>query len=297
MKRGAYSCKGTGNHSMMETEKRPAISRTASFVIVTLIYLAAAAIGILLYRALPFAFWLNLLLSDVAATVFTGSCNFRCGFCHNSALVLDSKSLPAIPESEILDYIFEYSTRATSDRDHVNALAAWIALLGRGNRNLQDTLDGYLYKTMKDWEAAITALRYEKVAMAAAVTKVKSHLHSIYTMPEVRAAFKKADDFKATYIRSKGVQKGGVGLSNNGSTNVTNMAKLTLQMAWMREQGIEFDESGAAGYYQLRGSSYPCSLCDDEVGFHKGLEGLYTKPYPHPHCCCYRVPIYLIENK
>ena len=41
----------------------------------------------------------------VAATVFTGSCNFRCGFCHNSALVLDSKSLPIIPESEILDYI------------------------------------------------------------------------------------------------------------------------------------------------------------------------------------------------
>lgn len=41
----------------------------------------------------------------VAATVFTGSCNFRCGFCHNSALVLDSKSLPIIPESEILDYL------------------------------------------------------------------------------------------------------------------------------------------------------------------------------------------------
>lgn len=41
----------------------------------------------------------------VAATVFTGSCNFRCGFCHNSALVLDSKSLPVIPENEILDYL------------------------------------------------------------------------------------------------------------------------------------------------------------------------------------------------
>ena len=41
----------------------------------------------------------------VAATVFTGSCNFRCGFCHNSALVLDSKNLSVIPESEILDYL------------------------------------------------------------------------------------------------------------------------------------------------------------------------------------------------
>ena len=41
----------------------------------------------------------------VAATVFTGSCNFKCGFCHNSALVLDYKTLPPIPESEILAYL------------------------------------------------------------------------------------------------------------------------------------------------------------------------------------------------
>ena len=200
-------------------------------------------------------------------------------------------------EADIMSLIYDYSLRVTDDEKHRNLLAAWIALLGRGNNNLQDTLDGYLYKTMKDWEAAIAALRFANVAMADAVTKVKSNLHSIYTMPEVTAAFKHADDFNATYIQSHGVMAGGVGLSNNGSTNVTNMARLTLQMAWMREQGIEFDESGAAGYYQLRGSAYPCSVCDDEVGFHKGLEDLYTKPYPHPHCCCYRIPIYALEGE
>ena len=199
-------------------------------------------------------------------------------------------------EADIMSLIYDYSLRVTDDEKHRDLLAAWIALLGRGNKNLQDTLDGYLYKTMKDWEAAIAALRFANVAMADAVTKVKSNLHSIYTMPEVTAAFKHADDFNATYIQSHGVMAGGVGLSNNGSTNVTNMARLTLQMAWMREQGIEFDESGAAGYYQLRGSAYPCSVCDDEVGFHKGLEDLYTKPYPHPHCCCYRIPIFALEE-
>lgn len=199
-------------------------------------------------------------------------------------------------EADIMSLIYDYSLRVTEDEKHRNLLAAWIALLGRGNKNLQDTLDGYLYKTMKDWEAAIAALRFANVAMADAVTKVKSNLHSIYTMPEVTDAFKHSDDFNATYIQSHGVMAGGVGLSNNGSTNVTNMARLTLQMAWMREQGIEFDESGAAGYYQLRGSAYPCSVCDDEVGFHKGLEDLYTKPYPHPHCCCYRIPIFALEE-
>lgn len=217
---------------------------------------------------------------------------------YNEQMIAEIAEVMDNAEEEILNLIYEYSLSVLdgSAVEKKNALAAWIALLGRRNKNLQDTLDGYLYKAMKDWEAAIAALRFANVAMAAAVTKVKSHLHSIYTMPEVRATFNHADDFNATYIRSKGVQKGGYGLSQNGSTNVTQMARTTLQMAWMREQGIDFDESGAVGYYQLRGSSYPCAICDGEVGFHEGLEELYTKPYPHPHCCCYRIPIFPAET-
>lgn len=44
--------------------------RAASLWIVAVIYLFAAAGGIALYLALPFALWLRLLLADVAATVF-----------------------------------------------------------------------------------------------------------------------------------------------------------------------------------------------------------------------------------
>ena len=41
----------------------------------------------------------------VAATVFTGGCNFRCPFCQNSDLVLDPMSQPLIPEEEILSHL------------------------------------------------------------------------------------------------------------------------------------------------------------------------------------------------
>ncbi len=41
----------------------------------------------------------------VAATVFTGGCNFKCGFCHNSPLVLSANELPIISEDEILSYL------------------------------------------------------------------------------------------------------------------------------------------------------------------------------------------------
>ena len=38
----------------------------------------------------------------IAATVFTGGCNFRCPFCHNAILVLNPNAQPRIDENEIL---------------------------------------------------------------------------------------------------------------------------------------------------------------------------------------------------
>lgn len=198
-------------------------------------------------------------------------------------------------EEEILALMQEYATRSTKDRGRINALLLWMASLGRGNRNLRDTLEGYLYKFMKDLEAAIAALRFADATMADAVTKVKTNLHTIYTMPEVMAAFKNASEFAATYIQSRGVQKGGVGLSNNGSTNVTNMARLTLQMVWMRSRRLEMEEDGAAGFYVLRGSNYPCDYCDSKVGFHPMTDIDYFPPF-HGHCCCYVVPIFTLTD-
>lgn len=41
----------------------------------------------------------------VAATIFTGACNFRCPYCHNADLVLNPSSQPVIPEEEILSHL------------------------------------------------------------------------------------------------------------------------------------------------------------------------------------------------
>ena len=46
-------------------------NRTASFAVITIIYILDAAVGILVYRALPFDMWLSLLVADMAATVVT----------------------------------------------------------------------------------------------------------------------------------------------------------------------------------------------------------------------------------
>ena len=195
-------------------------------------------------------------------------------------------------EEEIYELIIEYSVTALDGSDEKkNTLLAWLLLLGRRNWNLRQTLDNYLYKFMKDIEAAVAALKFANKTLAEAITEAKTHIHSIYTMPEIVQIFKLADTFTATYIRSRGVVEGNVGISNNGSTNVTNMAKITLQMAWMRSQAMDYAERGAAGIYVLRGSSYPCTPCDDNCGFHPIEDANEVLPV-HPHCQCYAIPIF-----
>jgi pyruvate formate lyase activating enzyme len=41
----------------------------------------------------------------IAATAFTGNCNFRCPYCHNKELVLCHSNIPPIAESELLDFL------------------------------------------------------------------------------------------------------------------------------------------------------------------------------------------------
>ena len=46
-------------------------SRAASFIAVTIVYILAAVIGVGVYLALPFDWWLSLLIADMVATVLT----------------------------------------------------------------------------------------------------------------------------------------------------------------------------------------------------------------------------------
>ena len=42
-----------------------------------------------------------------ACTVFTGGCNMRCVYCHNSGLVLSAGDYPVIPEEEVLSFLLK----------------------------------------------------------------------------------------------------------------------------------------------------------------------------------------------
>ena len=194
-------------------------------------------------------------------------------------------------EDEILDLTLDYATRCTKSEKRKGALLPWILALGRGNNNLKQTLESRLRMFMRDIEAMVASLKLANVNIGQAITKVKSNLHAVYLMPEVRAAFRRSVMMQAKYLRDKGVKHGNVGSSNSEANNILRFAEITLQMAWMKNQLLNFKERGAAGFIVNRGSTYPCALCDSHVGWHT-IDDVDSFPQFHGHCCCYAVPVF-----
>ena len=54
-------------------------NRVASFAVVGVVYALATLVGVFVFRALAFDWWLSLLIADVAATVFTFACSVILG--------------------------------------------------------------------------------------------------------------------------------------------------------------------------------------------------------------------------
>lgn len=208
---------------------------------------------------------------------------------------LEEKLLETLEEITINESISSI-TPADNGEDRKTALLAFMLTLGHANQNLRTTIYNYLWRFLYDLEAAIAALKAASVGSPNAITTIRSHITAIYTIPALIAAIKNPQDFRAAFIRSAGIPYNPDGSHNvqgvprEGFNAIINTMLITNDIIFGKNQLLDFIAAGAVGYYQLRGSTYPCSLCDSEVGLHIGLAD--AEPLPHPHCCCIRIPIY-----
>lgn len=196
-------------------------------------------------------------------------------------------------EEEIYALIEDSVVPDKKKNKHWQALIDWMLTLGTHNWDFRRTLEYYIYRFSQDLEAEIAALRFADVRQTVAITKMRSALHSPYSMPGMIAAIKSGQSFSADMIRSGGTKtdpfthQATVGLSKVGATNITTMARSTLAMVWMRDLLLEAEEENKAGYFVFRGSSYSCpNICDELVGFHSLEEGMVLPAHSHCYCWC-----------
>lgn len=221
--------------------------------------------------------------------------NFQMSPQYNEQMFREMSQILDELEDEIFDLIESYSTRCTKNEDKKKMLLLWILSLGKNGKGLRRSLEDRLWMLSRDIEAMIAAAMTAKMDVTRAISTIRSNLHTSYQMPGMQAAFAHSSLYKAQYIRTHGVKKGNRGSSNSESNNIIRFAKTTVQMAWMRYHYRLYEEQGAAGYVCFRGSTFPCSECDDICGIFIPMERGMVLPV-HANCCCYAVPVFNIND-
>lgn len=131
-------------------------------------------------------------------------------------------------------------------------------------------------------EGAVGASLFVDATEKQCADSIGSHLSAPYSNPVYAEARKDGADFSATRLRTGGISYG-AGHSNSAFTLLDLALTYPIAKAWMDLLFMGYSSRGADGFWSSRGSSYPCSLCDEMVGFHTMDEynGLW-----HPRCCC-----------
>ena len=201
-------------------------------------------------------------------------------------------------DEDLYELLQVEATSCTKDKDDKLWLIALLLTLGHRNMGLRDTMYAYEWRMLQQIGALIAGALYGKLPLSVAIVNIKQYINKVNQNPQFIQVSKYKELFANPYINN-----GGKPTFPDGSSNVRgvptdgfNALKMLFGNAiahvWMKNQLHEWSQNDKiAGYYQLRGSDYPCNVCDNETGFHKGADP-DEEPYPHVNCRCYRIPVY-----
>ena len=181
-------------------------------------------------------------------------------------------------------------------------LIAFLMSIGHRNLGLRETLHQYLWRSLRQTEAVIAAAKAAGRSSIDAARQAHSAIMGSFTTDRDYNAIRKYRHlYNAQYIRNGGQATFPDGTPNvsgvpvNGALAAARVLGAAVDRTWERYHTIEMEQNGAIGYWQYRGSDYPCDICDEEVGFHP-LGDMEYDDFPQPNCYCGRIPIYNKEE-
>lgn len=204
-------------------------------------------------------------------------------------------------EDSLMEHLEDYATACTDSEGNKTLLLAFLLTLGHRNLGIRDTIHEYLWRTLRQTEALVVAAKENGLSPVQTVSVVRSALASVNTDRFYLSLMKYRHLYNAPFVRSGGQATFSDGTPNvqgvpvAGVKAVVNTLVNAVHSTWRYNQTEEMRQDGAIGYWQFRGSDFPCDICDEEVGFHE-LGDIEYDEYPHARCCCGRIPIYRKEE-
>lgn len=204
-------------------------------------------------------------------------------------------------EDSLMEHLEDYATACTDSEGNRTLLLAFLLTLGHRNLGIRDTIHEYLWRTLRQTEALVVAAKENGLTPVQTVSVVRSALDSVNTDRFYLSLMRYRHLYNAPFIRSGGKATYSDGTPNvqgvpvAGILAVRNTLVNAVHSTWRYNQTEEMRQDGAIGYWQFRGSDFPCDICDEEVGFHE-LGDIEYDDYPHANCMCGRIPIYRKEE-
>lgn len=161
------------------------------------------------------------------------------------------------------------------------------------HKTLHMRIEQYVAMMRSEIEAFVAAGITNGLSANQILINYINSLKTPYTAPLLTQAFKEAANYKARRITSKGITFGR-GKYTSAYNNLLRLEQETifqtynyvLNSLWLTNNTI-------IGWYTIRGSNYPCTTCDDNIGiYHPKEEFFYGY---HPRCCCIMLPVFITD--
>ena len=150
-------------------------------------------------------------------------------------------------------------------------------------KTFHERLAEYVARWGYELEATIAAAGLEGIKDNAEILRgVREYIGNTYDNPWIIGHLGEGDA-----VRLQSIPHYGKGKPIASHTALAMLLTTTIAAGWM--QNWARINAGKRGYYVFRGSSYPCEICDEQVGFLHDVNDLDGLPPYHPHCVCYAV--------
>jgi hypothetical protein len=201
-------------------------------------------------------------------------------------------------DEDLYELLQVESTSCTKDKDNKLWLIALLLTLGHRQMNLRDTLHAYEWRMLHQTGALIASAKHKNMSQSDATRMIRKYIGNVTQSPQFQETLPYRQLYSNLFINNGGKATFPDGTPNisgvpvDGYNAIRQLYGNAIATIWMKNQLLEWSQDNRiAGFYQLRGSNYPCNICDEETGFYEGVDP--NMPFnTHPRCQCYRIPIY-----
>lgn len=160
---------------------------------------------------------------------------------------------------------YTYTLAVATHEDNKNAIVTYITRESYGKTFAQRTRE-YVDRFSKEVETAIAA----GLLLNLSKDRLLSSIRQSAKTPLLNEYIQKVISDGYPIVSRVGVQESfGVGRTVSSWTALSDLTEYAVAEGWMKHWELQTKASGAVGFFVMRGSSYPCNICDDKVGFHR----------------------------